>query len=97
MNEKLSEEHKRKISQSLMGKQHSEETIKKMRHHHNMTQLHLSEEHRRRISEANKGKIRSKETKMKMSKAKKGKIFSEEHKKNISIARRKRDQVKLGD
>ena len=73
---KLSEEHKRKIGESLMGNQncsgctHTEETKRNMgeaqkgRKH--------TEETRRKISAANKGKRRSEETRRRLSEAHRG-------------------------
>ena len=54
---KRTEEHKKKLSESLTGRTLSEETRKKMAESHiGMT---FSEEHKKKISEANKGKINS--------------------------------------
>ena len=54
---KRTEEHKKKLSESLTGHEISEETRKKMAESHiGMT---FSEEHKKKISEANKGKINS--------------------------------------
>lgn len=73
---KLSEEHKRKISEGGKGKH----------------QTPLSEEHKRKIGEAHKGRVFSKEHKRKLSEAKKeenhplyGKHRSEEVKRKISL------------
>lgn len=44
----LSDDHKKKISESGKGRKHSEETIKKMK------SRKLSDEHRRKLSEAAK-------------------------------------------
>jgi hypothetical protein len=67
---KLSEEHKRKMSENhskyWTGKKLSEEHKKKMR-------KPKTEEHKRKMSEANMGKKLSEETKRKMSEAHKGK------------------------
>lgn len=83
---KLSEEHKRNISESLKGKGHqvSEETKLKLSKA-NKGKI-FSEETKRKLSEANKGKKRSDETKRKMSEARKGKPKSEEHKEKLSEA-----------
>ena len=54
---KRTEEHKKKLSESLTGHEISEEIRKKMSESHiGMT---FSEEHKKKISEANKGKINS--------------------------------------
>lgn len=74
---KLSEEHKRKISQKLTGIKRSEETKKKM----SKPKAPRTKEHANKISKANKGRIPwnkgvpvSEETKKKLSKAAKGQI-----------------------
>lgn len=72
----LSEEHRRKISESLKG---TEGTWKGKQR---------SEETKRKLSEVNKGKHLSDETKRKMSEAHKGKHLSEEHKRKLSEARK---------
>ena len=65
---KLSEEHRRKISENHVG----------------MKGKHLSEETRRKISEAHAGKRHSEEWKTKISEALKGKHHSEEARKRMS-------------
>lgn len=92
----LSEETKRKLSESRKGKQsgmlgrrHSEETRRKLSESHRGKSSghkgkHHSEETRRRMSEAHKGKTLSEETKRKLSEAKKGKPKSEEWKRKMS-------------
>lgn len=93
---KLSEESKKKISESLKGFKHTEETKKKMSKSHKG--IIFSEEHRKKLSEINKGEnnywynkvgprkgiILSKEVKEKISKAHQNKKLSEDHKRNIS-------------
>ena len=88
----LSEEHKRKISLSMVGKKPSEETKKKMSEAGKGRIF--PEEHRRRISEAKRGKKHSKETKERMSRSKRGgknpnweKSPPEETRKKMSLAR----------
>jgi len=90
------EETKRKISQSHVGMQSSEETKEKIRNSLEGRPpwnkgKHLSDEHKQKIGEGNRGKIISEETKQKMSEAKKGrkhplygKHLSDEYKKKIS-------------
>ena len=79
---KLSEEHKRKISNSKNGHKHSNETKKKISKA--MKNHKCSEETRNKIGKANKGKKRSEEAKRKISKANKGRICSEETKIKLS-------------
>jgi hypothetical protein len=86
----LSEEHKRKISESKKGKNNpnfgkifSEETKRKMSESHKGKNIGP-------VSEETKQKLRmpkSEETKIRMSIAKIGKIFSEETKRKMSIAK----------
>lgn len=59
----LSDEHKRKISESNKGKCAGE-------NHHNYGN-HLSEEHRKKISESNKGRVNSEETRKRISEGRK--------------------------
>ena len=68
----LSEEWKKKISDSKMG-------IPSWNKGKNLTN-----EHKRKISESNKGKVLSEETKRKISERMKGKVLSEETKRKIS-------------
>jgi len=67
------EEHRRKLSISAMGRKHSEETKKKlsliMKGNSNFKGKHHTEEEKRRRSEFMKGMKRSEETKKKMSEA----------------------------
>ena len=92
----LSEEHKKKLSESHKGKptwnkgkKLSEEHKRKISEgNKGKRRSPLSEEHKRRISEANKGKKLSEETKRKMSEANKGKKLSEEHRKKMSEAQK---------
>jgi len=85
----LTEEHKRKLSESQKGKKLSEEHKRKI----SKTQKgrKMSEEHRRKISESGKGKTHSQESRKRMSDAKKGKKLpprTEETKRKISEANR---------
>ena len=63
----LSEEGKRKISESKKGISRTEETRTKMREAHKGKIL--SEEHRAKLSEVQKGKVRSEEQRARMSEA----------------------------
>ena len=70
----MTEEHKRKISESLKGKNKGK---------------HISDEQKKRLSEINKGKKRgtlSEETRKKISEATKGKPRTEQQRRNISKA-----------
>jgi hypothetical protein len=80
----LSEETRKKMSESGKGKILSEETKRKLSEIHKGKTL--SEEHRRKISEFGKGRIISEETKLKISEANKGNILTEEHKTKLSVA-----------
>ena len=80
----LSEEHKRKISEAMKGKQLHKG--KKM-----------SDETKRKISEAKKGKHHSEESKRKMSEAKQGKVMTEEHKQKLSEAMKGKTPKNLDD
>ena len=84
---------KNKISETLKGKHHTEETRKKISEANKGKKR--SEETRKKISEVNKGKKRSEETKKKMSKSRKGKNhpmygkhLTEETKEKISETRK---------
>lgn len=68
---KLSLEHKQKLSKSLKGKPKSEITKQRMKESWKFRGPR-SEKHCKSLSKANKGKILSSETKEKMSKSKKG-------------------------
>lgn len=84
---KLTEEHKKKLSEAQKGKKHSplsEETKKKLSEA--FKGHSVSEEAKKKISEGNKGKHLSKEAKRKISKANKGAKMSEEAKRKISEA-----------
>jgi group I intron endonuclease len=88
---KLSEETRRKISESNKGRKRSEESRRKMSEA--AKGKVVSEETRRKISEVRKGKKRSEETKRKISeyqKGKKRKKLSEETKRKISEAKKGR-------
>jgi len=98
-----SEEHRRKNSQSKIGKLKSAATRKKMsesfkgRKFSDETRNKLSIantgnthsiETKLKISEASKGRILSPEARKKISDAKKGKLFSDEHRKKLSDAKK---------
>lgn len=78
----LSEEHKRKISESNKGKILSEESRKK-----------ISEKAKGRVS-PNKGKIMSEESRKKMSIAKKDKKQTQEHINNAQTAKKRNKELK---
>ena len=92
----LSEEHKKKISESnignknALGYKHTEEAKKKISESHKGKQP--TEETRKKMSEAQKGKVASEETRKKISMGNKGKnsgkIRTEEHKKKIGESRK---------
>lgn len=83
----MSEETKRKISETLTGFKHTEESKRKMS---DVGKGRIfTEEHKKRLSESKKGTKRSEESKRKQSKSNKGKIITEEMRKNMS-------NVKLG-
>ena len=87
----LSEEHKKKISESTKGKNNP------------MYGKTHSEEARRKVGEAHKGNTwskgrhRSDETKRKLSEAHKGKKLSEEHKKKLSEVKKGRHWYNNGE
>ena len=88
---KLSEEHRRKLSEANKGKKLSEERRRKLSEAKKGKKL--SEEHCRKMSEANKGekspnwgKKLSEEHRRKLSEANKGKKLSEERRRKISEA-----------
>jgi hypothetical protein len=98
-----SEEHRRKNSQSKIGKLKSAATCKKMsdsfkgRKFSDETRNKLSiantgnthsSETRQKIGEASKGRILSTEARKKISDAKKGKLFSNDHRKKLSDAKK---------
>jgi group I intron endonuclease len=78
----LSEETKKKISESNKGKKHNPETIKKIAEKHRGQKR--SGETRLKISEANRRRKLSQETKDKIADAHRGKKHSEEHKQLLS-------------
>ena len=89
----LSEETRKKLSESRKGKHHSEETRKKLSEA--TKGKHRSEETRKKISEAKKGenhpmfgKHLSEETRQKLSEANKGKHLSAEARKKIGEAKK---------
>lgn len=91
----LSEEHRRKLSESLKGHTVSEKARCKMSEARKGKSL--SEETRRKMSESLKGENNpffgqqhSAESRKKMSEAKKGKTLSEEHRRKISEAAKRR-------
>jgi hypothetical protein len=83
----LSEDHKRKMSESMKGNTNAKGVHKG---------VPLSEEHKRKISESLKGNTNAKggtlseETRRKLSEAKKGVPLSEDHKRKISEANKAR-------
>jgi len=98
-----SEEHRRKISQSKIGKLKSAATRKKMsdsfkgRKFSDETRNKLSiantgnthsSETRQKIGEASKGRILSPGARKKISDAKKGKLFTDDHRKKLSDAKK---------
>lgn len=83
LNKKVSEETKKKMSESQKGRHHSEETRKKISQTHKG--LKASEESKKKMSESRKGGIISDEQRRKISEANKGKIRSEACKKDMSI------------
>jgi group I intron endonuclease len=89
----LTEEHKRKISETHKGIKHTEETKKKISDFKKgipstFLGKHFSEESKKKISKANTGKIRSEKTKQQISKSLKGRMFSKEHISKLTIANR---------
>lgn len=84
---KLSEEAKRRISESKKGKKHSEESRRK-----NSEAVKLAwqnPEYRKRLSDANKGKKLPEETRKKISESMKDKSPSKEHRIKLAEATRK--------
>ena len=80
----ISDETRRKMSESHRGKVLSEETKKKMSESH---KGHLvSEETRRKIGEKHKGLRHTEEARRKMSESLKGRVLTEEHKRKMSEA-----------
>ena len=73
----ISEESRKKISKSCIGRQVSEESRKKMSEQRRGKKK--SEEHRRKIGESNKGRIMSVETRKKISEKAKGRVYDTEH------------------
>lgn len=86
---KLSEETKKKMSESRKGQKRDDEFKRRM------SKLHkgkvVSDETKQKLSEANKGKTLSEETKQKLGIANKGKTLSEETKQKISESRKGED------
>lgn len=70
-----SEEHRRKISESLTGRYLSEEHKEHLRHPKYNSTYVKSEEHRKHLSEAGKRRVQTQATKDAISKARKGKIW----------------------
>ena len=97
----LTEEHKKKCSESSMGekngyygKKHSPEIQEKMREAQANRPAH-TEQQKRLIGEANSKRVWSEEAKKKISAAHKGKTISEEHKRKISEYWARRREKKL--
>ena len=94
----MSDETRRKISESLKGKQHSEERRKKISE--SLKGKQHSEERRKKISESlkgnqnMKGKHHSADTCKKISEANKGRHLSEEQRKKMSEAAKIREARK---
>lgn len=90
---KLSEETKKKISDSKKGKRASPQTEFKKGDtpwNEGVKLKPLSEEHKKRISESQRGRKHSEEHIRKVAEANKGKIHSDETKKKLSIAQGKK-------
>ena len=87
-----SEEHKKRISDSLKGRKRSEETKRKISDAHKGKKL--SEEHKRKMSESMKGKPKSEDHIRKMSESRKGRKLSEETKRKISESVKRRNLQK---
>jgi hypothetical protein len=81
---KLSEEHKRKISESNKRRIYSEKTKQKISVSHKGK--HLTEETKKKISAFNRGKIISEEQKKKIIESNKRRIYSEKTKQKLSEA-----------
>lgn len=97
----VTEETKKKISESKKGKSFSEETREKIREARKgrvvtkETRKKMSESHKG--NKSNTGKKFSEEVKKKISESQKGKLVSEETKKKLSEARRGRKMVPLSE
>ena len=90
---KVSEKHRKKLSEAGKGRVVSEETRRKLSEA--LKERKHSEETRRKMSESHKGKINSEETKRKISESHKGKVFSEETKRKMSdVHKRKTLSIK---
>ena len=94
----VSEETRKKQSDSLKGKHHSEEAKQKMSEKLKgkkpwMCGKHHTEEAKQKISEASRGKHHSEEAKQKISEARRGKHLSEETKIKISEAHKGKHRV----
>ena len=83
---RLSEEHRKKLSEAHKGYKPTEEQRRKMSES-NIGKHKVSEEHRRKLSEANKGKVVSEETRRKLSIANTGHIKTEETRRKLREAR----------
>ena len=97
----VSEETRKKMSESHKGK------IKTEEHRRKLSEAHkgkiITEESKRKMSESSKGKNnpnfgkpRTEETKRKMSEAHKGKIITEESKRNMSEAKKGKNNPNFG-
>lgn len=101
---KLSVITRRRISEAMKGKKHSEETKRKISEGAKKAGSgkwrkgkKMSAEVRRRMSLGQMGREFSEETRKKISNALKGKIVSAEHKRNISLAKRNSPRTRRGE
>ena len=88
----MDDDTKKKISETLMGHKHTEETIEKIKV--KRANQVITKETGEKISKSNKGRKVSQKTKDRISKSKKGVGFSEEHKQRLSEAKIKSGAMK---
>ena len=81
---KMTEEHRKKISEAKKGHEVSEETRQRLREF-NMGHK-VSKETREKIGKAQKGRKVSEESRRKMCEVQKGRVITEEHKRKLSKA-----------